>query len=343
MFAHMESLSNATTSMINGVDIHHESMGDDSSPCVLICNGLAMTMSYTGGFAERFVDMGFRVIRYDSRDTGLSYKSDAEWPNPPEINPTNVVVPDFCAYDMETLAADALGVLDHYGVSKAHIYGFSLGTVVSQILAVKHPERCLSLVLHMGFVDLTECWAYIAKEHGGKFFMHAMAMKKKYPTSKEQDYETWLTNATEFFCAVIGADAAYPTTLPLLKGLVRKWHEDDYERGAVDWSGNANKRHTVAMVCWARKDGKLAKHMEALKTLSVPTLCLHGRHDPLTPIEKGGRLLASTIPKARLVEFQGGHNFGNHKSVYELVAAAAVEHMHFYSEARADGSGVPLN
>ena len=62
MFAHMESLSNATTSMINGVDIHHESMGDDSSPCVLICNGLAMTMSYTGGFAERFVDMGFRVI-----------------------------------------------------------------------------------------------------------------------------------------------------------------------------------------------------------------------------------------------------------------------------------------
>lgn len=338
MFAHLDSLSTATASTINGVSIMHESMGDESAPCIFICNGMGMTMTYTGGFAERFVEQGFRVIRFDWRDAGESQKFDAEWPNPPDVNPTLKPIPPpaFAAYDLDDLAADAIGVLDHYNVSSAHVYGFSMGNVVAQILAVKHPARCLSLVLHMGFVDLTACWARAMEKDGGKYFQKVGAMRAKYPPpSRDMPYEDWLTRHTEFFCGTVGGgDLAYPTTMPLIKDLVRRWGEEDYARGAIDWSGNGSKRHMLATVSWSTNRAKLAAHVEGLRQLQVPTLCLHGLHDLLCPPETGGREIARHVPNARVVEYHGAHNFGNHKSVYELVFAAALEHVQYHSTPR---------
>jgi pimeloyl-ACP methyl ester carboxylesterase len=76
-----------------------------------------------------------------------------------------------------------------------------------------------------------------------------------------------------------------------------------------------------------RTDRKVRKHMEGLARIrTIPTLVLHGTHDPFFPVEHG-RELARLIPSARFVEYAGGHNLGNHESVFELIVAALVEHM----------------
>ena len=95
----------------------------------------------------------------------------------------------------------------------------------------------------------------------------------------------------------------------------------DYARGGVDWDGKGAARQNLAVNAWTA-----SKHKEGLKKLAVPALVLHGRYDPLIPIE-AGRALHELIPGARLVEYDGGHNLGNDDTVRGLIEAAIVEHI----------------
>ena len=98
----------------------------------------------------------------------------------------------------------------------------------------------------------------------------------------------------------------------------------DYARGGVDWGGKGGARQTLAINAWTAS--KLAAHKEGLKKLAVPALVLHGRYDPLIPVEFG-RNLAGLIPGAQLVEYDGGHNLGNDDTVRGQIEAAIVEHI----------------
>ncbi len=87
------------------------------------------------GFCEVLGRRGFRVIRYDHRDAGLSTRTDVDVPDP-----------DNPPYTMSDLAADAVGLLDALGIEKAHVAGFAFGATVSHLVAIEHPDRVLSLV-----------------------------------------------------------------------------------------------------------------------------------------------------------------------------------------------------
>ena len=98
----------------------------------------------------------------------------------------------------------------------------------------------------------------------------------------------------------------------------------DYARGGVDWGGKGAARQNLAVNAWTAS--KLAAHKEGLKKLTVPALVMHGRYDPLIPVE-AGQALHELIPGARLMEYDGGHNLGNDDTVRGLIEAAIVEHI----------------
>ena len=109
------------------VEIEYQSFGDDRPRTVLLVNGLGSQMTrWPDAFCEKLVAKGYRAIRFDNRDTGLS-----TWPSD--------------KYTLKDMANDAIAVLDAAGVGKAHIAGVSMGGMVVQRVALDHPARVLSM------------------------------------------------------------------------------------------------------------------------------------------------------------------------------------------------------
>jgi len=109
------------------VEIEYQSFGDDRPETILLVNGLGSQMTrWPEAFCEKLVARGYRVIRFDNRDTGLS-----TWPTEP--------------YTLRDMANDGVAVLDAAGVEQAHIAGVSMGGMIVQRLALDHPGRVLSM------------------------------------------------------------------------------------------------------------------------------------------------------------------------------------------------------
>ena len=137
----------------DGVRLHYEAIGGRDKPVVLLIQGLGADKH--GWDLQRWSLAGtHRTIAFDNRGVGRSDKPDG-------------------AYSLEQMAADAIAVLDHAGVEKAHVVGASMGGAISQIVAVKYPHRVRSLTLactscrnHTWRQELLSSWAGIAAEHG---------------------------------------------------------------------------------------------------------------------------------------------------------------------------------
>jgi pimeloyl-ACP methyl ester carboxylesterase len=109
------------------VELEYQTFGDERPDLVLLVNGLGSQMTrWPDAFCEKLVAKGYRAIRYDNRDTGLS-----SWPTE--------------AYALKDMAADGMAVLDAAGVAKAHIAGVSMGGMIVQRMALDYPQRVLSL------------------------------------------------------------------------------------------------------------------------------------------------------------------------------------------------------
>ena len=117
---------------INGVTLYTEAFGDPRNPAVLLVMGaMASAVWWPDEFSRQLVDRGRYVVRYDHRDTGKSTSYE----------------PGAAPYTVEDLADDAVGVLHALGIDAAHFVGMSLGGYLSQLVALKHPERVRSLTL----------------------------------------------------------------------------------------------------------------------------------------------------------------------------------------------------
>src|SRR5918994_37613 len=113
---------------INGAELCVDTIGNPGDPAVLLIMGGAGSMDrWEEPFCERLAAAGRYVIRYDHRDTGGS----------------TTYPPGKPGYTGDDLVADALGVLDHLGVERAHVFGLSMGGGIAQRIAVDHPERLL--------------------------------------------------------------------------------------------------------------------------------------------------------------------------------------------------------
>ena len=117
------------------LNLAYQSVGDENAPVFLLVTGWFSDMTlWPRGFCEELAVRGFRVIRYDNRDAGLSACTDVE-----NINLTRP------PYTMSDLAADAVGLLDTLGIPAAHVAGFAMGGTIAHFIAIEHPERVLSL------------------------------------------------------------------------------------------------------------------------------------------------------------------------------------------------------
>src|SRR5215213_670894 len=131
------------TARVNGIEIVYETIGDPSDPPLLLVMGLGMQLIHWDlELCERFAERGFHVIRFDNRDAGLSTKIEAPVPN---VMRLMAGLPARVPYLLRHMAADALGLLDHLGVERAHVVGTSMGGMIAQEMAIEAPERVLSL------------------------------------------------------------------------------------------------------------------------------------------------------------------------------------------------------
>ncbi len=138
---------------VNNITIEYETMGDPISKPLLLIVGLgSQLLAWSDEICESLADNGFYVIRFDNRDVGLSTKfEDAGIPDMMEISAayTRGEKPKL-PYTLEDMTDDAIGVLAALNIEKAHICGASMGGMIAQIIAYRHPSRVLSLAVIMG-------------------------------------------------------------------------------------------------------------------------------------------------------------------------------------------------
>ena len=132
---------------VNNIEIEYETIGDPVSKPLLLIAGLGSQMlAWSDEMCEILANRGFFVIRFDNRDVGLSTKlEDAGIPDMMEISAayTRGEIPKV-PYTLEDMADDAISVLNALNIDKAHICGASMGGIIAQILAYRHPSRLLS-------------------------------------------------------------------------------------------------------------------------------------------------------------------------------------------------------
>ncbi len=269
---------------VNGISITFEDKGPRDAPVILLVMGLGGQLTL---WPDEFVDAlnarGFRTIRYDNRDVGLSTRFDAAGvPNLKWMFVKSLLrLPVRSAYTLADMAADGMALLDHLGIAQAHIVGVSMGGMISQHIAARYPDRVLSL---------TSVMSTTGNPRLPRAQKEAMQVLTSRPMSGDpEDLIAYSVRAAK----VIGSPG-YPPDEERLQRRVRS----DFERG---WYPQGVARQMAAIVA----DGD---RRPMLKSIGAPTLVIHGEGDPLVPLA-GGRDTADNIPGARLLTIPGmGHD-----------------------------------
>ena len=269
---------------VNGISITFEDKGPRDAPAILLVMGLGGQLTL---WPDEFVDAlnarGFRTIRYDNRDVGLSTRFDAAGvPNLKWMFVKSLLrLPVRSAYTLADMAADGMALLDHLGIARAHIVGVSMGGMISQHIAARYPDRVLSL---------TSVMSTTGNPRLPRAQKEAMQVLTSRPMSGDpEDLIAYSVRAAK----VIGSPG-YPPDEERLQRRVRS----DFERG---WYPQGVARQMAAIVA----DGD---RRPMLKSIGAPTLVIHGEGDPLVPLA-GGRDTADNISGARLLTIPGmGHD-----------------------------------
>ena len=268
----------------NGIDIHYEELGQPSDPAMLLIMGFGAQLTlWPDELVEALAGHGFRVIRYDNRDIGLSHKFDGV-KAPGLVKMTlmsKIGLTPRVPYTLADMAADGIGLLDALEIESAHIVGASMGGMIAQHVAAKYPERCLS------FTQVFSTTGHPKLPAARKEALQALVTRPK------STQEEALVDHGIYLARTIGSPA-YPSPEDRLRERVlTSVRRSFYPEGPT--------RHLSAIVA----DGDRSA---MLRDVRVPTLVLHGEDDPLVPCE-GGRHTAECIPGAKLRTIPGwGHD-----------------------------------
>jgi pimeloyl-ACP methyl ester carboxylesterase len=268
---------------VNGLRIEYDHFGDRGARPLLLVMGLgAQMLLWEEEFCRALAERGHFVVRFDNRDVGLSSKLDAAGvPNVFELMQRVVAgqqpeVP----YTLDDMADDAAGLLDALGLESAHVCGASMGGMIAQTLAIRHPRRVRSLTSIMSTTGNPEL-PPAAPE--------AMAVLMSPPPATraeavEHHLKAW---------RVIGSPG-----FALDEARIR-------ERGGVLYDRCFHPAGTARQLAAILAHGS---RRQALAAVSAPCLVIHGAADPLVPLA-GGRDTAEAIPGAELLVIEGmGHD-----------------------------------
>ena len=265
----------------NGIRMAYQEFGDADAPVILLVAGLYnQLVRWPMEFCELLVARGFRVIRFDNRDIGLTDKMEGEAaPSLFRLALNSLFgMPVKVPYSLNDMAADTVGLLDALGVEKVHIVGISMGGMISQLVAGLYPDRVLSLTSIMSKTG--------AFGKGMASLAVARQMVKPIPRGTSALDNSVKTRQMFGSPAYLKSDHDVGVAV---KAEFKRSHNP------------AGYLRQMAAIRSAPNRDKL------LKSIVVPTLIIHGNQDLLVAVS-GGVETKKQIPHAKLVRFEGmGH------------------------------------
>jgi pimeloyl-ACP methyl ester carboxylesterase len=264
---------------VGEVELCYETFGADAAPALLLVMGLgAQMILWDDELCEALAERDFWVIRFDNRDIGRStILRGAPAPTRRQLLMRD---PHASSYSLDDMADDAVRLLERLEVGAAHVVGASMGGMIAQLLAIRHPDRALSLVSIMSTT-------------GNRRVGHAHP--RLYPRMLRRprlDRQGYVEDFLATYQTI--SSSRYPPDPERTRALAARCHD----RG-LHPDGAARQ---LAAVLAARDRTPL------LRGLRVPTTVIHGVRDPLV-MPSGGRATAAAIPDARLVMLGGmGHS-----------------------------------
>ncbi len=267
----------------NGVRLAYEQFGDPADPAIILVMGLGTQMiGWPLSMCEGLAAQGFHVIRYDNRDIGLSEKMEnAHVPQASTLLLRSTLrLPLRVPYSLDDMAADLIGLLDALHLDKVHFVGASMGGMICQIAAARYGHRALSLTSIMSTSG-------DPKLPGARRDV-MLTMARRSLGLEKPDLEN-----TMAYWRQIGSPGYPQSDEALKKKIIDSYQRSFYPQGYA--------RHMAAIIAGGSR-------VELLKTITAPTLVIHGRSDSLVPVECGIHT-AQLIPHARLELFDGmGHD-----------------------------------
>ena len=274
----------------NGVELWYESIqpAGNAKGTILLIMGLGgNAVEWPLYFIQPLVDSGYQVIRFDNRGTGLSTWVDE-------------------AFTMRDMADDALTVMDGLDVASAHVLGLSMGGMIAQLMAIENPERVQTLISFMssGYMDDPDL-----------------------PSISQSDFITFV--ATGIRHGIIRTERnVLRATIAMRKIMATELSEKRMRTLAEQGLFNLRYRkgfNPNAFILQTQAIRNAGSRYEGLSKLEVPTLVIHGKADPLIPVEHGIKT-AEVTPNAELLLIEDmGHDVGPeqtvqiHKAVLEMI------------------------
>jgi pimeloyl-ACP methyl ester carboxylesterase len=263
---------------VGDVELCYETFGDPEAPAMLLTMGLATQMlGWHEDICATLADRGFHVIRFDNRDVGRSQHMNGHVPSVSQLLRRDKRA---ASYTLDDMAADGAGLLDHLEIESAHVVGASMGGMIAQTMAARHPDRVLSLVSWMS--NTGSRWS------GQPSPLIWPILIKRPPRGREQ----YMEHAVRVFSKIGSPDFERDEDdLRRIAGM-------SYDRGLNPAAG---ARQLAAII-------HSGDRTPLLRTIAAPTLVIHGSKDRMVPAS-GGRATARAIPGARLLIVKGmGHD-----------------------------------
>lgn len=279
---------NEKVNKINGIDICTESFGNPESPAVLLIMGAMCSMVYWDEeFCQQLADTGRYVIRYDNRDVGRS----------------STYEPGSSHYTVVDMADDAVGVLEAYHIDEAHIVGMSLGGMIAQIMALRHPQRVLSIsMIASGIFGSDDNNRNLPPMDEKILAYHANGATLNW--SDKESVADYLVAGSALLCG--------------------SKHKFDEKRAYKQVEKEINRANNLlSMFNHAFLKGN-DSYEGKLKGINVPALVIHGTEDTVLPYEHA-LALVNEIPNALLLSLEGsGHEI--HFDDWDRIIKAISKH-----------------
>jgi pimeloyl-ACP methyl ester carboxylesterase len=277
---------------VGAITLCYETFGDPADPAILLIMGLGTQMiAWHEDFCRQLVDRGFFVIRYDNRDSGRSTSMKGRPVTLRELVTRRVKKPPYTVGEM---ADDAIGLLNHLGIERAHVVGASMGGMIAQHVAMRYPRRVLSLTSIMSTT-------------GGRLVgQPRLAVIPLFLSRPSGSKEEFVERAVKLFHAV---------------GSKRLFDEDSVRENAeLAWERGVNMAGTGRQLAAIAADRSRKKR---LARITAPTLVIHGKDDKLIS-PSGGKATAKAIPGARLLLLDDmGHDLP--RSLWPTIVDAIVD------------------
>ncbi|WP_245177089.1 alpha/beta hydrolase [Geodermatophilus sp. DF01_2] len=264
---------------VGDIELAYETFGDAGNPPLLLVMGLATQMvGWPDDFCAGLAARGLYVVRFDNRDIGLSTHLDEA--GAPDVMAVLAGNRSGVPYALADLAEDTAGLLDALGIGSAHVVGASMGGMVAQLLAIRHPERVRSL---------TSIMSTTGDPAVGAPAEAAMGVLLAPPAT---DRESAIQRTVDTY-RVIGSPGF-------------EFDEESVrQRAGLSFDRRYNPAGVARQLAAILTTHDRTQH---LGEITAPTLVIHGAQDPLVDVS-GGRATAAAIPDAELMVVEGmGHD-----------------------------------